>query len=588
MSRQKNSLGKRLLEYALPYRRQMLIALVFILLMTVSVSALPVIIRHIIDNCLMDQTRETAVRMRELGRLTGLFILLALVGHLIRYAQSLLTAWIGQRIIYDLRLSVFRKIMNLHQAYFDQTAVGQLMSRVTSDIERLQNFVTEGVVGTIADLFMLTGIMGFMIYISPRTAFTLFLVLPPLFAILYFVNQRLREANRNIRSRNAAVSEVLQEDLSGMSTIQLFNREAATIRGFDTKNAALLDSHYEEVNWFSFYFPVIETGQSISIIVILLTCGLLLLDGHPGMTLGILGAFLTYVRDFFRPLGSLSEKAGAFQTALASAERIFELLDTEEGIPNPEIPAPAPTGKGVIRFENVWFAYIDENWIIKDLSFEVQPGQVIAVVGATGAGKSTIINLLGRFYDLQRGRITIDGTDIRQLDKFELRRRLGYVFQDPFLFAGTIAENISLHNPVLSRAQIEEAAVTVNAQHFISAIPHGYDAILNERGEGLSLGQKQLIVMARALAQDPELLFIMDEATASVDTGTEQLIQDALARLMKNRTSIVIAHRLSTIRHADQILVMKHGELIDSGTHEQLMTHDGYYRHLYELMQHQP
>lgn len=589
MSREPSkSLGRRLLEYALPYRRFMLGALVCILLMTLAIGALPVIMRYAIDRCLVDQTRAVAERMQELGRLTGLFIMLAVSGHLIRYVQSLLTAWIGQKIIYDLRMSVFRKIMNLHQAYFDQTAVGQLMSRVTSDIERLQNFVTEGVVGTVADLFMLAGIMGFMIYISPRMAFTLFAILPPLFALLFFVNGRLREANRKIRKRNAAVSEILQEDLSGMSTIQLFNREASAMCGFDKKNRDLRAAHFEEVQWFSFYFPVLETGQSISIMLILATCGLLLLNDHPAMTLGILGAFLTYVRDFFRPLGSLSEKAGAFQTALASAERVFELLDTEEAIPNPAEPQPFSFGEGVIRFENVWFAYIDENWVIKDLSFEVQPGQVVAAVGATGAGKSTIINLIGRFYDVQRGRITIDGIDIRELDKFELRKRLGYVFQDPFLFAGTVAENIALHNPALTRIQIEQAAATVNAHQFISAMPGGYDTVLNERGEGLSLGQKQLIVMARALAQDPELLFIMDEATASVDTGTEQLIQDALARLMKNRTSIVIAHRLSTIRHADLILVMKHGELIDSGTHDELIANDGYYRHLYELMQHRP
>jgi ATP-binding cassette subfamily B protein len=582
------SLGRRLLEYALPYRRLMGYALICILLMTLAIGALPVIIRHAIDGCLIDQTRPVAERMHDLGRLTVLFVFLAAFGHLIRYGQSLLTAWIGQKIIYDLRMSVFRKIMNLHQAYFDRTAVGQLMSRVTSDIERLQNFVTEGVVGTIADLFMLAGIMGFMIYISPRMAFVLFAILPPLFALLFFVNGRLREANRNIRKRNSDVSEILQEDLGGMSTIQLFNREAAAISGFDHKNRDLRSAHFEEVRWFSFYFPVLETGQSISIMLIIATCGLLLLNDHPAMTLGILGAFLTYVRDFFRPLGSLSEKAGAFQTALASAERVFELLDTEEAVRNIEEPKPFSAGEGVIRFENVWFAYIDENWVIKDLSFEVQPGLVVAAVGATGAGKSTIINLVGRFYDVQRGRITIDGIDIRELDKFELRKKLGYVFQDPFLFAGTVAENIALHNPALTRIQIEQAAATVNAHQFITAMSGGYDTVLNERGEGLSLGQKQLIVMARALAQDPELLFIMDEATASVDTGTEQLIQDALAHLMKNRTSIVIAHRLSTIRHADLILVMKHGELIDSGTHEQLMTNDGYYRHLYELMQHQP
>jgi ATP-binding cassette subfamily B protein len=462
----------------------------------------------------------------------------------------LLTAWIGQKIIYDLRLEVFRKVLRMQQAYFDQTAVGTLMTRVTSDIERLQHFVTEGVVGTIADLFMLLGIMGYMIYISPTLSLSIFITLPILFAIMFYINAKMAD--------------------------------------FDNRHTHLRSAYFDEVRWFSLYFPTVEGGQALSVLIILTVGGLLILNGSTAISLGIFVAFLAYIRDFFRPLGSLSDKAGSFQVAMASIERIFTLLDTSEEVTEPDTPESPDRLAGSIAFNNVWFAYNDDNWVIKDLSFAVEPGQVLAVVGATGAGKSTIINLIGRFYDVQQGSVSIDGIDIRRFGKHDLRSRLGYVFQDPFIFTGSINDNIGLQTPGISQADIVRAAETVNAHGFIAAMPEGYDTVLNERGEGLSLGQKQLLVMARTLAQNPELLFVLDEATASVDTATEMLIQDALEKLMTNRTSIVIAHRLSTIRHADRILVMRHGELVDQGTHDELMERDGYYRQLYELLLHSP
>jgi len=610
----KSGLALRLLRYSLPYWRWMLLSLVLILIISAMINYLPVLIKRMTDSCLLNQEIAAEERLNGLTRLSVLYIALALGGHLIGYVQALLTAWLGQRIIYDLRVGLFRKVIHLHQGHFDHTPVGSLLTRVTSDVDRLQRFVTDGVVGTVADVFMLASIMTYMLLIHVKVALVLFAMLPPLFVALFLINGKLRNANRQIRKRQAALNALLQEDLVGMTTIQLFNREPAAQSEFTERNTDLRSAHFEEVRWFSLYFPVIEAGQALSFILILGAGGYLLLVNSGLISLGVLIAFLTYIRNFFRPLGSLSDKAGMFQMAMAAAERVFALIDIPEEIPDPEEPlalvgAPlcgrpqntrtlsTPQGghtgpplrpEGNIEFRDVWFAYEGENWVIKNLSFAVRPGEVIAVVGATGAGKSTIVNLIGRFYDVQRGAVMIDGRDVRAFQKTDLRQRLGYVFQDPFIFAGAVAENISLLNPDLARDDLIAAAKTVNAHGFITDMPDGYDTMLNERGEGLSLGQKQLLSMARTLAQDPELLFVLDEATASVDTATEILIQDALGKLMQDQTSIVIAHRLSTIRHADRILVMRHGELVDEGTHDELMLRRGYYRQLYELLQHSP
>jgi ATP-binding cassette subfamily B multidrug efflux pump len=584
----KSGLARRLLKYSLPYWRWMLLSLVLILILSGLVNYLPVLIKRITDSCLLNHNVAADERLNKLSHLSWIYLILALGGYSIRYIQGLLTAWLGQRIVYDVRVDLFRKVTRLHQAYFDKTAVGALLTRVTTDIDRLQMFVTDGVVGTIADVFMLVTIMVYMLLINVRVVLALFAALPFIFAALFFINGKLRNANRMIRKRQASLNALLQEDLVGMTTIQLFNREAATQDEFKQRNTDLRAAYFEEVRWFSLYFPVIEAGQAAAFLLILGTGGFLLLSHSGLISLGILIAFLTYVRNFFRPLGSLSDKAGMFQTAMAAAERIFALIDTPEQIIDPKEPLSYKKIDGAIEFENVWFAYEDENWVLKNLNFRIRSGDVIAVVGATGAGKSTIINLIGRFYDVQRGSVMIDGQDVRAFRKTDLRQHLGYVFQDPFIFTGTVAENISLLNPNLSRDDLIGAAKIINAHKFISEMPDGYDTVLNERGEGLSLGQKQLLSMARTLAQNPKLLLVLDEATASVDTATEVLIQDALGKLMHNRTSIVIAHRLSTIRHANRILVMRHGELIDEGTHDELMSHRGYYRQLYELLRHSP
>ena len=578
-------ISKRLLSYCLPYAGILSFAFILIVLTTVAINFLPVIIQKITDQCLITQNPNIDERLNLLVKLSILYISIAGLGHLIKYLQGLLTAYIGQKIIFDLRLKVFKKVLNLHQGFFDKTPVGTLMTRVTSDIERLQNFVTDGALGTIADLVMLIGIMSYMIYISPQLAITIFICLPILFIFMVFVNKRLLNANRNIRDRQANLNAFLQEKLSGMSTVQSFNKEDLIKKDFEKRHLKLRSAYYDEVRWFSLYFPTVEAGQAISTALTLFIGGIMIINGSSAVTLGTLVAFFAWIREFFRPLGSLSEKAGSFQVAIASIERVFNLLDYEEKIKNIQNPIIPSKLKGHIKFQNVWFAYDEDNWVIKNLSFEVKPGESLAIVGATGAGKSTIINLIGRFYDIQKGNIEIDGINIKNFEKNDLRKRLGYVFQDPFIFSGTVFSNISLNNKDLTKSDIENAAKIVNAHPFITKMKNGYSTNLSERGEGLSLGQKQLLVMTRTLAQSPELLFVLDEATASVDTVSEKLIQNALKKLMENKTSIVIAHRLSTIRNANRILVMRNGELIDQGSHNELVGRDGYYKNLCEIME---
>lgn len=578
---------QRLLGYAKPYAGVMAVALVSIVLTSLLINALPLILQRAIDRYLDVAGMDMSDRFAGLTRMGGWYLALATGGFVVRMAQGLLTAWIGQSMVHDLRRDVFDKALRLGLPYYDRTPVGTLMTRVTSDVEAVQRFVTEGIVGLIADICMLIGIAGYMVFLNPRLAGLTALILPPLIYFLEKVNRRLRQANRDIRTRQADLNAGLQEQLSGMATIQLFNREATARERFDAANRGLRDAHFKEVRWFSHFFPLIDIGQNSATLLMVGVGGWLVLTGGEGITVGVLVAFLTYVRNFFWPLSSLSDKASSYQRAMAATERIFELLDTREEVPEP-VGTPdavrSSDATGDIRFENVSFAYQNDDWVLRNFNLHIRRGEALAVVGATGAGKTTLINLLTRFYDVQQGRITVNGIDIREFPTAVLRRRVGLVLQEPFIFAGTIADNIRLGNPAVSQEDVETAARHVNAHRFIERLPRGYATELSNRGGGISSGEKQLLAMARALAQKPDIVMILDEATANVDTTTEILIQQALRRLIRRQTTIAIAHRLSTIRDADRILVMREGNISAQGTHAELVARDPYYRHLVALL----
>lgn len=573
-------LMKRLLRYARPYRWRMAWILALTIAAGLGMNYPPVLIRNAVDRWIGNAALSVDARMEGLLHTAGLFFAVSAFSLLLRYVQTVITARMGQRIVRDLRRDVFGKALGLHLRYFDTTPVGRLMTRVTTDVDSVQSFVTDGVVGAVADIFQIVGVFVFMVYISPVLSLVLFGILPFLAAAFLFSNVRVRAANREIRRAQSALNTQSQEALAGMTTIQLFGREATIRERFARLNRLMRDACFMEVRWFSFYFPVLELAQAVSTILVLGVGGALLLSGRGAVTLGVLIAFLTYVRDFFRPLDGLSNRAGTMQQALAACERIFTLLEEPQEVPDPVAPVALPAAAGPIEFEGVTFAYAEGNPVLREVSFRIEPGETVAVVGATGSGKTTLVNLLMRFYDIQQGNILIGGADVRAVRQQELRRQIGAVRQEPFIFSATVAENIGLMDPGLPREAIEAAARHVNADGFIQKLPRGYDTRLNERGAGLSAGQKQLLALARVMAQNREAILVLDEATANVDSETEALIQDALHRVMAGRTGIVIAHRLSTIRHADRILVLQQGRLVAQGRHEELLRQDGYYRRL--------
>jgi len=584
-------LMRRLLAFVEPYRWQLTFAVILLLAYSAIAPMFPSLIGTAVDRYLVAGKEPWAslnvdARLNGLLTIVAIYVGLSLVNFVLRYGYTYLVAWMGQHIVYDVRKAIFAKIQRLHMGFFDRTPVGRLITRITSDVDAIQMMMTDGIVGLIADVGMLVGLTVYMFLIDWRLALITLTVMPLLFFGLTFLRLRLRDAYRSVRLRTSKSNSYLAENLGGIKTVQLFNRETRNQKAFDHLNLQLLDAHAEQVRWFSLFWPLVNVASAVSTALILWYAAYHL--AGPGVseaiTIGVLITFQQYSQMFFRPLQDLSDKFNIIQAAMASSERIFGLLDTPEQIANqPDADRFVTSFRGEVAFENVWFAYQNDEWVLRDLDLKIQPGESVAFVGHTGAGKTTIISLVSRFYDVQRGAVRIDGKDVRDYDQVELRRHVGIVLQDPFLFSGTVRSNITLGDDTIPIERVVEAATFVNAHGFIQRLPQGYDTPVRERGAGFSTGQKQLLAFARALVQNPDILLVLDEATANVDTETEDLIQDALTKLMQGRTSIVIAHRLSTIQNVDRILVMRKGQLIEQGSHAELLTQDGYYRRLYEL-----
>lgn len=582
-------LTQRLLRYLQPYLPQTFGAIALLLVYSAIVPIFPFLLNLAIDRYI-NPTREPFASLTTDARINGLTWLV--VGYMglralnfgLRYGYTYLVSWMGQHVIYDIRKQIFGKIQRLHMGFFDRTPVGRLITRITSDIDAIEMMIKDGVVGLVADGGLIIGLLIYMFSINWQLALITLAIMPMLFLTLNVLRSRMRDAFRAVSLRRSKSNAYLSENLSGMKTVQLFNREMRNQARYDQLNLDLLDARLEQVRWFSLFFPAVQFTGAISIALILFYgTSQILGAGQNAVTIGVLTAFIQYSFMFFRPLQDLSDKFNIIQAAMASSERIFGLLDTPEVVQNSEDAQLFAGFQGEIEFDNVSFAYQNDEWVLRDLSFTIEPGQSVAFVGHTGAGKTTIISLVSRFYDVQRGAVKIDGKDVRDYDQNDLRKHVGIVLQDPFLFSGTVASNITLGNDAIAREQVIEAAKFVNAHEFIEELPQGYDTPVRERGAGFSTGQKQLIAFARALVQNPDILLVLDEATANIDTETEELIQDALEKLMQGRTSIIIAHRLSTIQDVDRIMVMRKGKLIEQGNHFELLEHDGYYRKLYEL-----
>jgi ATP-binding cassette subfamily B protein len=497
----------------------------------------------------------------------------------IRYFHTLMTNTLGQSVIRDIRIQVFNHITNLRLKYFDNTPIGRLITRTISDLETIANIFSEGLIQIIGDLLQLVVILGVMFYTDWRLTLVVLVPMPLMIAATYIFKEAMKSAFQSVRLWVSNLNTFLQEHITGMSVIQYFAREDQEMKKFDAINKEHRNAHIRANWYFSIFFPVLE-------IIVAIATGLLVWYGSRQILAdvispGVVVAFIMYINMIFRPIRELIDKFNTLQMGMVSAERIFDVLDTDEFTPNPGKYKPEHV-KGEITFKNVWFAYNDEKWVLKDVSFHVKQGETLALVGATGAGKSSIINILSRFYEIQKGEILLDGVDIREYDLTFLRQTIATVLQDVFLFSDSVLNNINLHNPNITFDSIEDAAKKVGAYDFIMRLPGNFNYQVQERGSTLSAGQAQLISFIRALVHDPKILILV-EATSSIDTETEELIQNAIENLMEGRTSIVIAHRLSTIQKADKIIVLDKGEIKEIGTHHELLELEGYYRKLYDL-----
>jgi len=569
-------LMKRLMRYVYPYRKYLVISLVSLLLFTgIELTASVYLYKIVVDNYITNRIQEG------LGVLALIYALLLMAGLGFQYIEFYLVNLMSQRAMYDLRLHLFRHLESMSLSFFNHRPVGFLLTRISSDIEALDSMFANCIVFTFNDVLMIAGLLGIMLYLSPALTGVALAVLPLMVWASFTFQKHVRASYREVRRLLSRMNGFLQENISGMETVQLFGRQKRNFEQFAEINRQYKDANFRSVVNFAFFLPTVDFLGALAIALLLWYGGGRMLAQDTAVTFGTLVAFLKASQQFFQPIRDLADKFNIMQTAMAAAERIFKLLDTRECLPVPATPI-RKTIEGTIEFRNVWFAYAGEEWVLKDVSFRVEPGRRTALVGATGSGKSTIINLLFRFYDVQRGEVLVDGINVQDYDPASLRPQMGLVLQDVFLFSGTIADNIGLGRPGIQEEDIREAARIVQIDRFIERIPGGYQGEVKERGATFSAGQKQLLSFARALAANPRIL-VLDEATSSVDTETEHLIQAALEKMMAGRTCLVVAHRLSTIQQSDEILVLHQGQIRERGTHAQLLAQGGIYYRLYQL-----
>jgi len=567
-------LMKRLLSYIKPYRKYVF----FAILLNIFVAALgplrPYLTKIAIDNYIAKSD------FNGLTLISVLLLLSLILQAVIQYFLTYATQFLGQKTLYDLRVQLFSHVQKLALKFFDKTPIGRIVTRTTNDVESLGELFSSGIVMVFSDIFIILWILGFMFSLDVNLSLVTLSVLPILIYGTFLFRKKVRESYRNVRFHLARLNSYMQEHITGINVVQIFSKENEEFKNFSSINADHRDANIKSIFYYAIFYPSVELISSLAIALIIWYGGGEVIQGT--ITIGVLFAFVQYVEMFFRPIRDLSEKYNILQTSMASSERIFNLLDNKTFINNPANPIPLKDIKGHIQFKDVWFAYNDNNYVLKNINFEIKPGESVAIVGHTGAGKSTLINVLTRFYDISKGTILIDGLDIRQIDKRELRKHISIVLQDVYLFSGNIKSNITLDNDEISIEEVRRAAELVGADKFIENLPNKYDEEVKERGATLSVGQKQLISFARALAYNPEIL-ILDEATSSIDTDSEKIIQNAIQKLLINRTSIVIAHRLSTIQNADKIIVLHKGEIKEIGKHQELLAKKGIYFKLYQL-----